>query len=208
MVAPVGDLAAFELPALNPRVLALLRGSQARLAVDVGGSVEGIRILRALGEFLPDEGLGVYLVVNPYRPYSRTAGQIRASYERINAAMLVQGGRAASETDHGYRPATLHHQIEALVSNPHLGRRTDKGVVLRGHKIVVEAARTLGARIDALCVLRALADQIRDDADGLEGVPVYEIDLHLRPPWERSQSDGEDAGVGQAQDQRRTVQGL
>jgi hypothetical protein len=188
MVAPIGDLADFELPAINPRVPSLLRGSQGRVVVDVGGSTDGVKILRTFAEFMPGDGVLMYLVVNPYRPYSRTPDQIAASFARI--------GDAAG------RP------IAAIISNPHLGRQTTKGVIARGHAIVMEAARDIGVEVRALAVESARAQELAGDPESAMGVPLFEIELYLRPLWERGRSDTEDVELGEAQDRCRTLQGL
>ena len=186
MVAPVGDLAQFELPAINPRVPGLLRDHDARVIVDIGGSTDGLRVFRSLGDYIPDGDGQLYLVVNPYRPYSRTPQQIRESYFRIIEAAVRDSA--------------------VLVSNPHLGAQTDRDIVARGHNLVLEAARDLRSPIAALCVRRDIAGEIGEDVS--LGTPIYPIDLYLRTPWERNRMNAEGSDVGEAQDQRRTVQGL
>jgi hypothetical protein len=188
MVAPLGDLADFELPAINPRVPALLSDAGCRVVMDIGGGEAGVRILRVFGEFLPLGGPIMYLVVNPYRPYSRTPDQIAASFERIS--------------DAAGRP------IDAIISNPHLGERTDKEIILRGHRIVVDGAALVGKEVRALVVWSGRAAELEGDGSPLGAVPIYKIDLYLRPPWERRALEAEDRELGEAQDRCRTVQGL
>ncbi|MDH7497453.1 MAG: hypothetical protein QHH05_03285 [Syntrophomonadaceae bacterium] len=162
-VVPPGDLAYADLPIYGPGVAALIRNPAVRLVLDVGGDEMGAT---ALGGLAPDlEGFDYdgIMVVNPYRPFTRTARAIAAM-----AAGIQERSRLA---------------LRWLESNPNLGPHTTLDVVRRGHAVVVEAARLLGLPVLGLTVRRRFLDEWQVDLATELQVPVMPLEIYLSPPW-------------------------
>ncbi|HAI21411.1 MAG TPA: hypothetical protein DCM14_05905 [Clostridiales bacterium UBA8153] len=151
---------ASELPVL-PAGLAAVLGGTGRVVVDVGGDAVGARVLASVADSLPAGSYTSYLVVNPYRPFALTVEGILASFAQIQEALRVR--------------------VDGLVVNSHLGAVTTAGTVLRGYRLVLEAARRLALPIVAVAVSAALAPQVPADQVGGK---VWVLELFLTMPWE------------------------
>ncbi len=158
IVAPEGDLALFELPALNPKIHGILRSADRPALVDVGGDDRGARALGSLRDLLPADH-DLLLVVNARRPFSADPdGMVQVARE-IEAACRLK--------------------LTGLVSNTHLAEWTDREVILEGNRVASEAARRLGVPV-RFAAARA------DLVGGLPiAIPVLPLDLRFCLPWER-----------------------
>ncbi|WP_243120425.1 hypothetical protein [Pelotomaculum sp. FP] len=74
---------------------------------------------------------------------------------------------------------TSRLQVNALICNTNLGRRTDAKIILQGYKVIAGAAGQLGLPVAFIAARRELADQL-----GRLGAPVLPIDIFMKPPWE------------------------
>jgi hypothetical protein len=103
----------------------------------------------------------MYLVVNPYRPFTTTVEGIeKAGREIADSSRL---------------------QFTALVSNPHLMGETTSKVIEEGHLVVQEASRWLGLPIAFLCIRADLVEEVGEQY----GVPILPLNRYLLAPWER-----------------------
>ncbi len=155
LVAPPVSWDDVDLPVLVPHVFAALAGP-GRILIDMGGEPQGALVLRQVAHRLPAEA-PVYLVVNPYRPFTRTPDDI------ARTCALIE--------DAAGRPVT------ALISNPHLGEATTDAVIRDGHDVVVQASARLRRPIAWMAVHAALASHFHAD------VPMLPLQLHMLPPW-------------------------
>jgi len=157
VVAPGEEWNAADLPLLIPEVFAALAGDD-RIVIDAGGEVPGALVLRQLVHLLPAE-TAVYLVVNPYRPFTQTPEKIVAVRDALEEAA-------------GWR-------VTALVANPHLRLATTPQIVRAGFAIVQEASERMGLPV----VWTAVAADLLPAVD-LPG-EVMPLVCHMLPPWER-----------------------
>jgi hypothetical protein len=156
VVAPSPAWDEADLPLLTAEVYAALR-HPGRILVDAGGEAHGALAVRQLLHLLP-AGAGVYLVVNPYRPFMRSAEEV------VQVAGLI--AEAAG------RPIT------ALVANPNLAGATTADVVREGLWIVEAAARYLGVPVAWTAVGAALLPELSLAGD------VLPLRFHMLPFWE------------------------
>ena len=156
VVAPGDEWNAVDLPLLVPEVFAALSGGD-RVVVDAGGDVAGALAVRQLVHLLPAE-TAVYLVVNPYRPSTRTPDEIVAVRDALEDA--------------------ARWRITALVANPHLRLATTPQIVRHGWEIVRQASARMGLPVAWTAVA---ADLPAADLPG----PVLPLVLYMLPPWER-----------------------
>jgi hypothetical protein len=156
VVAPLPVWDAVDLPLLSAEVFAALQGS-GRVLVDAGGEAHGALAVRQIAHLLPPDA-AVYLVVNPYRPFMRSAEEI------VQAAELI--AEAAG------RPIT------ALIANPNLAGATTADVVREGLWIIEAAARYLARPVAWTAVGAALLPALQ-----LAG-EVQPLRFNMLPFWE------------------------
>ena len=156
VVAPAPAWDDVDLPLLTPDVFAAL-SNPGRILVDAGGEAHGALAVRQLLHLLPLDA-AVYLVVNPYRPFMRSAEEI------AQVAGLI--AEAAG------RPLT------ALVANPNLASATTADVVREGLWVVGAAARYLSLPVAWTAVGAALLPDLS------LGGEVQPLRFHMLPFWE------------------------
>lgn len=156
VVAPPPVWDQVDLPLFSSEVFGALQGS-GRILIDAGGEAHGALAVRQLAHLLPPDA-AVYLVVNPYRPFMRSAEEI------VQAAELI--------ADAAGRPIT------ALIANPNLAGATTADVVREGLWIVEAAARYLARPVAWTAVGAALLPALQ-----LAG-EVQPLRFHMLPLWE------------------------
>lgn len=155
-----------DVPAVSGAVLGALRLATGRLVIDLAGEKAGARVLRGFLQGAPDRKVALYLVVNPYRPFTGdVAGILATAHELVETAATPLTG---------------------LVANPHLLGETSPARVLSGFGIVAEAAAELEVPVAWLGVSERLAPEVRDRVP----VPLFVLRRFLRPPWEEPESEG------------------
>jgi hypothetical protein len=156
--SPEGDL---DLPAITAEMWGVMEKPDGRVVVDLGGSAPGARAMGQFSLTLRRAGYSMYLVLNPYRPFTTDVeGMVGARKEIVDSSRL---------------------EISALVSNPHLMGETTLEVVEKGHLLVEEAARRMGLPIAFLCLAAGLMKE------GLEerfGLPILPMRRYMLAPWE------------------------
>jgi hypothetical protein len=155
LVAPGPEWDLVDLPLLAAEQLAV--AGDGDVVCDAGGESHGALVLRQLAPALRGPAR-VYLVVNPYRPYMRTAEGIAAVRRDLESAAALP--------------------VAGLVANPHLGLATTARVIEEGYAIVRQAALRMTLPIVWTAVAAPLA--------GAVAVPgeILPLTFHLLPPWE------------------------
>ena len=156
VVAPPPVWDQVDLPLFSSEVFGALQAS-GRILIDAGGEAHGALAVRQLAHLLPPE-TAVYLVVNPYRPFMRSAEEI------VQAAELI--------ADAAGRPIT------ALIANPNLAGATTADVVREGLWIVEAAALYLARPVAWTAVGAAILSALQ-----LAG-EVQPLRFHMLPLWE------------------------
>ncbi len=164
VISPSGKLAGADVPALPPAIQGVLEKNEGPGIFDVGGNDIGAAVLRRFKKDLPDSTYTLFMVVNVCRIFTRDTEGIIDVLKRI-------------ESMSGLR-------VDALISNTNLGPETDKGIILKGHQIILEAAGQLGLPVPFMAVRRDLAGDL-----GEVGVPVLKLDLFLKLPWDIYEGD-------------------
>lgn len=166
-VASAADgFARADVPAISPAILAALRLEAGRLVVDLAGEKAGARVLRGLLQGAPERKIALYLVVNPYRPFTSDVASITRT-----ARDLAEMAAAP---------------LAGLVANPHLLGETTVDRVLSGYATVAEAAAELGTPVAWLGVSERLAPEVQ----GRVPIPLFVLRRFLRPPWEETEREG------------------
>lgn len=161
-VVPPGELLYADLPVYGPGINALVMDPEWCVILDVGGDDMGATALGVLAGELKEAEALVVMVVNPYRPFTRTVEEIaemRAGIERASGL-----------------------KVNALISNPNLGRDTTVEVCLNGHRVVRSAAGYMNLPVIGLVVLRKFLETWGEQWSE-DDVPLFPLDLYLPPEW-------------------------
>ena len=160
LLAPEGANIHADLPIIVPQIRSQLRDARRELIMDVGGDDVGARVLGSLSDVMPLEETDCLLVLNFRRP---------STPDPANAAAMVREIEAV-----GRVPVT------GLISNTHLMDETSLEVVLEGHRMALETARSVGVPLVAVTVERELAELL----EGKDlGCPVMTLRRIVRPPF-------------------------
>lgn len=165
---PSPGMSLADVPYISPEISGHIRSNR-RLIIDVGGDESGGAVLGYLSREILTRPYSMYLVVNPFRPFTET---------EIQTARL----RAALEKASRLR-------FTAVISNPNLAAATGLEDVAAGHGIVAGMAAGMGLPLHCLAVEKRLHAQVRAwlemaVASGLlDKVPVFPMEMQLRPAW-------------------------
>jgi len=161
-VVPPGELLYADLPVYGPGINALVRDPEWNVILDVGGDDMGATALGVISGELRKAESTVLMVVNPYRPFTRTVEEIaemRAGIERASGL-----------------------KVNALISNPNLGMDTTVEVCRNGHRVVRSAAGHMNLPVIGLGVLRKFLETWGEHWSE-DDVPLFPLDLYLSPEW-------------------------
>ncbi len=160
-----------HLPVLPPAVQEKIESAQ-RCVVDVAGSEAGTRVLAGMSSITRQPDSQCVLVVNSYRPGSRSSGAIVR-----RARQLQQIGRL---------------QIDAVFANANLAEATDEETVLSGLDIIADAAQSLDLPVAAVGVTShlledgALPNRL-DSRLQQEEYPAVVLHPRMRMQWQKGQ---------------------
>lgn len=157
-IGPRSDLKLSDVPHVPASIIGFLR-SERPMIIDVGGDEVGCWVLGYLSKYIMIRDHAMYLVLNPYRPFSDTVERV------TNLRMALE------------KASRL--QFSAVVSNPNFSAATDIASVLEGHEINKSFAEALGLPIAFL----AVDDRLIPEIEGLIQEKVMPVKILLRPDW-------------------------
>jgi hypothetical protein len=142
VVAPFQVGQYVDIPAISPRILGAIEQKRRPVVLDVGGDVQGARVLSQYAAVIDRSGYTMNFVVNPYRPFMGTVAGVETAVREIERSS--------------------HLSASHLVSNPNLMSESTPELVLAGHRQVQEASRALGLPISMLIVSESLFKEAND----------------------------------------------
>lgn len=160
LITPGGELENADLPVISPNVLGTLTSANGRILLDVGGDPMGATALGAFAQLVGRQGYEMFLVLNPYRPFTKDISMVTKMLRDIEAASRLK--------------------VCGIISNPNLGRGTLLEDLRLGLPQVQEMAEVLGLPISLTAITERYADQLVTEIEG----PVQTIKNFLLPPWE------------------------
>lgn len=158
LLAPDNDLAYGDVPNLPPGIIGILR-QNLNTVVDLAGDQAGALVLGYLARFINPLEFRIYLVINPYRPFSWDIQDI------MNLKNMLE--------------SYAGHNVCGIISNPHLVEATDFELIVQGHLHVQTMAALMGIPVSQLTVSASFFEEARRRF----GEIVKEINLYLRPQW-------------------------
>ncbi len=161
LLAPPGEHIFADLPIIIPQIRSVLRTSDRKLIMDVGGDSTGARVLGSLIDVIPVEETDCLLVLNFNRP---------ATPNPEEAVRVIEGIEAVSQI-----------RVTGLISNTHLMDETDLDIVLDGYRQAVETGRRLGIEVKAV----AVQDTALANFENVElSCPTLVLRRIISPPFE------------------------
>ena len=164
VIAPAKVARHLDMPALTPQVLGALQQDDRWIILDVGGDEQGARALSQYSAILRQHGYVMYLVVNPYRPFTADTEGIREAVTQIErtSRLLVTG----------------------LVGNPNLLGSTATGHLRDGIAVIGLAGRQLGMPVVFTTVERRLLGAAREILP--PEMPILPLERFFVMPWAES----------------------
>ena len=161
VVAPAAVSQHLDVPAITPEILGALQHEGRPIILDVGGDEQGARALGQYSLTLRQRGYAMYLVVNPYRPFTADTAGIRDAIAQIErtSRLLVTG----------------------FVSNPNLLADTTVERFLAGQRVMEAASRQLRMPI----VFTAIEQRLWSRLAGAlaPDMPVLPLERFFVMPW-------------------------
>ncbi|ABI68709.1 hypothetical protein [Syntrophomonas wolfei] len=159
LFGPGGDLSFGDVPSIPAEIIALIQ-QENHLFIDLGGDEVGSLVMGYLSRFVKRrEEIEVFLVLNPYRPFSSDLDGVSQVKQLIELAARVR--------------------ITGIISNPNLVEETNLKTIIEGHRQVQEFAAFLQLPVKFLCVEERFWDQLLPRYGSI----LKKLILHLRPTW-------------------------
>ncbi|MDD4362615.1 MAG: hypothetical protein PHD33_00160 [Atribacterota bacterium] len=143
VIAPPGTLALADIPLISPEIKGIIQDSGRVLILDVGGDDVGARSLASFYPYLKDLNYQMFMVINPYRPFTGSFNEIKKMLEEIEISSRLK--------------------VNRLISNPNLGLKTDLNLIIRGHELVKEVSKKLYLPVTYLVIEQSIFQIIKDN---------------------------------------------
>jgi energy-coupling factor transporter ATP-binding protein EcfA2 len=176
VVIPAGNHQFADLPIVMPEIKGMLQNdaSNAPFAIfDVGGDDVGALLLSAMREALGRRPYDLLQVINTNRPFTSNLKGCLEMKRRIETAARLR--------------------VTGLVVNSHLMDETTPSTILDGYEIAQQVSAEAHLPIAFVVVTDELAD-----APELECIetPILRLNRRMTPPWDKTQGEAEESGMG------------
>lgn len=160
------DTSIEDVAAIAPGVIAALGDMESYVILDIGGNEQGARVIGQFFERLNRDDSIVFLPINPYRPWSGSPDELRATIEGITRAARAGCVR--------------------LVSNPNFCAQTSAQDVIEGNQKLKEM---LDGKypVSFLCAMESLCPALEERLTE----KLIPLRIQIRYPW--MEDDGEEA---------------
>lgn len=148
----------YDAPTIASGIAETLTDAKKTCVLDIGGNDTGSRVVGGFASIVNREDTIVYFVINPYRPWSKTAEVLAETLNSIVWAARVQRVK--------------------VICNPNVGYTTTCAEVLEG---IEKTEQLLEGQlpIEMITVAGSLLDTCKDHS----AYPIYPLNLYLRYPW-------------------------
>lgn len=162
VVASAEDYFNTDVPAFSPVIGGVLADKESRVIVDLGGDDIGARAIGRFRSRIPDEDYQMCFVINPFRPFTSNAVEIRDLISKIETASRLK--------------------VTSIISNPNLGMETKAENIVSGHEIVADIARILHLPLEFLTVETSFSEHPL-----IKKLPIHvmKITRMMLVPWEQ-----------------------
>ena len=161
VITPASVSQHLDLPGITPQILGALQTDDRTVILDVGGDEQGARALGQYSGVLRERGYSMYLVVNPFRPFTQDTEGIRDAIADIER--------------------TSHLLITGLVSNPHIMLDTTVDAFIRGQRVVDLASHRLSLPVVFTAAERGLIESAESQLP--PNMLMLPLDRFFELPW-------------------------
>ncbi len=161
VVAPPGKFGMADLPIVSPEIKGTIEDTNRKLIIDLGGDDVGARSIASFYPVLKKTGYQMYMVVNPYRPFTQNSEEIQKMLQELELSSRLK--------------------VTGLISNPNLGEQTDLEIIRKGHKIVKEASKQTCLPINYLTIEKSIYQRIGEHGFGEK---IVLINRYMGLPWD------------------------
>jgi hypothetical protein len=163
LVAPEGENRHADLPIIVPQIRSLLRESDGKVIMDVGGDDTGARVLGSLADVVDDRETHSLLVLNFRRPSTQSVDEAVEMVRRIESVSRIR--------------------ITGVISNTHLMNETTVELIEEGYRLAEEATGRLEIPLLAVAVQEQHCGSIEDlDLD----CRILALRRIILPPFEQT----------------------
>jgi len=169
VIAPPGIFAMADIPLISPEIKGVIQNTNRMLILDVGGDDVGARSLASFNTVLKNTNYQMNLVINPYRPFTRTFKEIKTMLREIELSSRLK--------------------VNGLVSNPYLGLKTDLDLLIKGHEIAREVSEKLSLPVRFLVIEKTIFRKIKDSQGSKSNIlnnDIFIIKRFMELPWDKT----------------------
>jgi dihydrofolate synthase/folylpolyglutamate synthase len=149
-----------EMPSLSRDITVAIQDSECDVILDVGGEEAGAAVLGRFSEHLKAVGYEMYMVINPYRPFTGDAKGVSRILQEIEVASGLK--------------------VTGIVGNPNLGAETTVLEIEKGYEKIKDVAAVINLPIQFICINERLSKEVHE-VDIKEDVMT--LQLFMLPPW-------------------------
>lgn len=149
-----------EMPSLSKDITVAIQDPECDVILDVGGEDAGATVLGRFGEQLKTVGYEMYMVVNPYRPFTGEADGVNRILQEIEVASGLK--------------------VTGIVGNPNLGSETTVLEIEKGYKKIKDVAAVINLPIQFICINERLSKEVHEVNIKED---IMELQLFMLPPW-------------------------
>jgi len=160
LIAPKKEMVYADLPQISPEIKGMLQNIHYYVVLDVGGDDVGSVVLGSFSSILQGLDYEMSMVVNVYRPFTQEIAQILQLAKELEKSSRLK--------------------LTSIISNPNLQELTDKGTIIKGHKLIEQVARELKLPIRFLCIEKSLAPEIKNMNFNH---PIFYLTRFMKLPW-------------------------
>lgn len=162
LLMPEERLRNADMPIVPVHMIEYLTNQDYDLVIDIGGEERGCITIAQFKEYFEKTDLSVYLVVNPFRPFSDSEDKIKHMIDSLQNNSKIS--------------------ITGLVSNPHLRFDTTIDEVINGTKLVEKVCKEINLPLKFVCVWHQIITQ--EFLAMFQSYRILPLRLYLTFPWE------------------------
>ncbi len=159
VLCPTFANTAVDIPSLPASIQSIFADKEQTVIIDVGGDDTGATALGRYHNFLKNDSVTVYLVVNARRPFSKGVQELTVMLRDIQAKSRLE--------------------VDAIINNTNMARATTVEDLLYGHRVVTQLANECGKPISYISGKPDILAQLPSSVT-VEHLP---INIYMRPDW-------------------------
>ena len=149
-----------DLPILDPAVAGAIKKPGGLLIIDAGGDDSGVTVLASLNNVLKDKKIEMLMVVNPFRPMTRSVERCLKIKEEIENSSKLK--------------------VTGLISNANLIGETTIEHIYEGYEFIKSVSSETGLPIEFITAESRFMPEIETSRFSC---PVMPLNRRLVPPW-------------------------